>query len=538
MPLTIGGKRGNARALVHILLLAAAFIAWPTSGTRAQRPNKAEIADVVVSPASEGVPISRNIYGQFSEHLGHGVYGGLWVGPDSSIPNTRGFRNDVVSALRALEVPLLRWPGGCFADKYDWRDGIGPRKRRPNRVNTAWGDVPETNAVGTHEFMDLLDQLGGTSAYIAGNIGSLTPTDMARWMEYMTAVGGSTLAKERGKNGSRVPFRVAFFGVGNESWGCGGNMTAEKAAATTRRYAAFFATAPGTRTIRVAAGPNVDDYHFTEVMMRDAGARYFDALSLHHYTFAGTWERKGSAIGFSEAEWGSALRNARRMEELVTRHSAIMDRYDQEQRVMLAVDEWGSWLDTPPGKDPNLYSWQNTLRDALVAAITLNVFHRHSDRVRMATIAQMVNVDQAMIHTDGPRMFRTPTYWVFDLYKPFRGATPLASVTGGPRYRVGAITLPAVDASVARAEDGIIWISLVNLDPTRARNVRLTIPGMSSPCALVGHILTAEAMDQHNDFDEPDRLVPARFSATLTTGGIVSLPAKSIVVGRLSLSGS
>lgn len=478
---------------------------------------------VAVDTAKPGPKIERAVYGQFAEHLGRGIYEGVWVGPDSRIPNIDGYRTDVVEALRKIKVPMVRWPGGCFADDYDWRDGIGPRDKRPMRLNKFWGGVPEDNAFGTHEFMNFMELIGA-DAYVAANMGSGTPREMARWVEYMTADGASALAQERRANGRDKPWKVKYLGVGNESWGCGGEMRVEYAADLTRRFSSYARLhAPGT--VRVASGANADDYNWTDVLMQRAGTQV-EAISLHYYTIPKTWEKKGQATGFPEQEWASTLNSALKMDELVTRHSAIMDKYDPKKRVTLAVDEWGTWYDQEPGSTPGFLYQQNSLRDAQVAALTLNIFHRHSDRVRIANVAQMVNVLQAMILTDKDKMVLTPTYHLFDMYVPFQGATPYPATATGPKYVLGDISLPSVDVSAARGTDGKLWLSLVNLDPGKAARVTTNLPGKAK-----GRLLTGATIDAHNSFDKPAAVKPVAYSGRVEGGKLVfDLPAKAIAV--------
>lgn len=493
-------------------------------------PAGAQTVPVTVSidTSKPGPVIERDVYGQFAEHLGRGIYEGVWVGEDSAIPNINGYRRDVVEALRKIKVPSIRWPGGCFADEYDWRDGIGPRAQRPVRINTHWGQVTEDNAFGTHEFLNFVELIGA-EAYVAGNMGSMDPLAMGQWVEYMTSDSQSSLANERRKNGRDKPWRIKYFGVGNESWGCGGNMRPEYSADLHRRYQTFVKAPREMGMKKVATGANVDDYNFTEVLM-DRARRQMDAISLHHYTFTERWEVKGKAIGFAEPQWASVFRNALRMEELVTKHSAIMDKYDPEKRVGLYVDEWGTWYDQEVGSTPGFLYQQNSLRDAHVAALTLNIFHRHADRVKLAAIAQMVNVLQAMILTDKDRMVLTPTYHLFDMYVPFQGATPYPATVSNARYTSGGVDLPMVDVSAARATDGALWVSLTNLDPNRATRVTTNLSGSAN-----GRILTAQAMDAHNTFDRPETVKPAAYSAK-SVGGRLSfdLPAKSIVVVKIA----
>jgi alpha-N-arabinofuranosidase len=503
-------------------LAAALAFCLPAS---AQRPPAPVNVSVAIDTAHPGARIEPTIYGQFAEHLGRGIYEGVWVGENSPIPNTNGYRNDVLAALRRLHVPVIRWPGGCFADEYDWRDGIGPRDRRPARINRYWGGVIETNAFGTHEYLNFVELLGA-DAFVSGNMGSMTPRAMGQWFEYMTATTPTALVQERRRNGRDRPWRVRYFGFGNESWGCGGNMRPEYQADLHRRYQTFIANPPGVPpVVRVASGSHDSDYNFTEVMMREA-AQHMDAISLHYYTLPGTWEHKGPALGFSENEWATTLAHAVRIDDYITRHSAIMDRYDPQRRVALFVDEWGTWYDQEQGSTPGFLYQQNSLRDAVVAALTLDIFHRHTDRVKLAAIAQMVNVLQAMILTDGPRMLLTPTYHVFDMYQPFRGATPYPATVEGPRYRLDGNDLPMVDISAARGADGRLYLALVNLDPNRAAHVTTALTGRAG-----GQILTGPAMDTHNTFDAPNTLHPIPYSGS-NAGGRLSfeLPARSVAV--------
>jgi len=508
-------------ALAVILLFAAG------PDARAQAGSPVEVT-VTIRADQSGPKINRNIYGQFAEHLGHGIYGGIWVGEDSSIPNTRGYRNDVVEALKRLRVPLVRWPGGCFADEYHWRDGIGPRDERPVRVNTTWGGVEEPNDFGTHEFLDFAELIDA-DAYVAGNVGTGSPEEMAQWVEYVTSDTNSTLAEMRRENGREEPWRLPYFGVGNENWGCGGDMRPEYYTDLYRRFATFIDAPRDNRPVKIAGGANSDDYNWTEVMLSRA-ARHMDAYSIHYYTFPGRWEDKGPSTGFGEDQWAATLKNALRMDELVTKHSEIMDKYDPEKRIGLFVDEWGTWYDPAPGRNPGFLWQQNSLRDALVAALTLDVFHRHAGRVQMSAIAQMVNVLQAMILTDEERMILTPTYHVFEMYIPFQDATSLPAEIDAPEYRHREWVLPSVDVSAARGSDGRIHVAFVNLDPHRSATVSTAISGVRARGAS-GQLLTATEMDAHNTFDSPDAVKPEPFEARLARNAlVVEIPPKAVIV--------
>lgn len=509
----------GARALILCGALFAALAGAAVQGT----------ASLAVLANEPGAKIDRHIFGQFAEQLGHGIYGGIWVGPKSSIPNTDGYRNDVLAALKALHVPVIRWPGGCFADDYDWRDGIGPRARRPVRINTHWGDVMEPNTFGTSEFLDFAAMIGA-DAYLTGNVGSGTPRQMAAWVEYITSDSQSTLAQLRRANGRRRPWRLPFFGIGNEAWGCGGDMRPEYYADVFRRYATFVRDHAPKSIKLVASGPHDDDYHWTRVVMARAG-KQMDALSLHYYTIpTGNWKHKGAATGFDEAQWACTLQAAERIDRYITRDSAIMDRYDPSKRVALYVDEWGTWYDPEPGSNPGFLRQQNSLRDALVAALSLDIFERHADRVRMANIAQMVNVLQSMILTRKDRMVLTPTYYVYRMYVPFQGATFLPVRLAAPAYRYGAVTLPAVDATAARDAAGTIHLALVNVDPHRQARVSVRIEGGVAHSAT-GQVLTAPRMDAHNTFHDPRAIRPVAFAGASRGERLVfRLPPKSVAV--------
>ncbi|MBN1429881.1 MAG: alpha-N-arabinofuranosidase [Anaerolineae bacterium] len=473
--------------------------------------------------------ISKHIYGHFSEHLGRCIYDGFWVGKESPIPNTRGIRNDIVEALRNVNIPVLRWPGGCFADEYHWQDGIGPYEDRPCMINTHWGGVTENNHFGTHEFMDLCEQLG-CEPYICGNLGSGTIQEMQQWVEYLTFDGQSPVSDMRRANGRETPWPVRFWGVGNENWGCGGQMRPEYYADQYRRYATYCRNFGENRLYKIACGASDSNYNWTEVLMREAGS-FFDGLSLHYYTLPNTWEAKGSATQFDESEWFTTLKKALFMDELIAGHSNIMDRYDAERRVGLIVDEWGAWYDVEPGTNPGFLYQQNTLRDALLAGVTLNIFNNHCERVYMANIAQTINVLQAMVLTEGKQMLLTPTYHVFEMYKTHQGATRLPIELTGAPYTNGEETIPAINASASRDDEGKVCLSLCNLDPEQEMVVSCQLRGMN-PVRASGRVLTANAINAHNTFEKPETVKPAEFDEmTLSDDSLsVNLPAKSVVV--------
>jgi alpha-N-arabinofuranosidase len=509
----------------HVALLA--LVALSPAARAQQRPP--DTLALVVNADLGTVTISRHIYGQFAEHLGRGIYDGVWV--KSGAGEWRP-RDDVIEALRKIRVPNIRWPGGCFADYYHWRDGVGPREKRPTIVNTVWGGVTEDNSFGTHEFLELAARVGA-EPFIVGNVGSGTVREMADWWEYVNFPGTSPMADLRRGNGRDAPWGVSRWGVGNENWGCGGSMRPEHYADLYRRFQTFLRPMGGARPFRVATGPNAGDFQWTDVVMREAG-RLIDALDLHYYSLAGTWADKGSATEFDEARWFALMRNATRMKQFVEHHSAIMDHHDPQKRVALIVGEWGTWHDVEPGTNPGFLYQQNTLRDAVVAAYHLNLFNNRADRIRGANIAQMVNVLQAMILTRGDAMILTPTYHVFELFLPHHDATLLPIVLEEGTYTFGGDSIPAVSASASRDSAGVVHLTLANLDPGRGRTLAAGIRGRSVS-RVAGRILTAAAMNAHNTFDHPEAVRPAPFSGARVSGGmlVIELPAKSVVALEL-----
>ncbi|MCL2516101.1 MAG: alpha-N-arabinofuranosidase [Microbacteriaceae bacterium] len=484
---------------------------------------------VALSPSAP--VIDRRIYGQFAEHLGRGIYEGLWVGADSDIANKNGIRRDVIAALRDIKVPVVRWPGGCFADEYHWMKGIGAPDERQAMVNTHWGGVVEPNEFGTHEYFELLDQLDA-EAYICGNVGSGAVAEMADWVEYMTLDAGSPMAELRRRHGREQPWRVPFFGVGNENWGCGGNMLPLHYANLYRQFQTYVRNYGDNRITKVAGGANAGDYEWTEVLMARA-AGHMDGLSLHYYTLpTGDFGVKGAALGFGEAEWYATIDHARHMDTLLTRHGEVMDKHDPGRRVGLYVDEWGTWYDAAEGTNPGFLWQQNTMRDAMVAALHFHIFHKHAARVRMANIAQMVNVLQAMLLTDGPRMIKTPTYFAFQLYTDHHDAQLLELG--------GAEELPAhTDLTASRAGDGSddVTVSAVNYDLERTAVVEVTLPGRVRELVRAD-ILAADRFDAHNTFEAPDAVGISAFEGADVAGDrlTLTLPPHSIVTVRSRLA--
>jgi len=471
--------------------------------------------------------ISRNIYGHFAEHLGRCIYGGFWVGQDSPIPNTRGIRKDVVEALRAIQIPVLRWPGGCFADEYHWKDGIGPREKRPTMINTHWGGVTENNYFGTHEFLDLCEQLG-CEPYICGNVGSGTVKEMQDWIEYITFDGVSPMADLRRQNGRQEPWKLKYFGIGNENWGCGGNMRPEYYTDLYRRYQTYVRNFGGNRIFKIACGPSGANYNWTEVLMREA-ARQMAGLSPHYY--CGSGRKSRSATEFAEIDWFWQLKSALRIQEILVKHKEIMDKYDPQKRVAIIFDEWGAWHNVEPGTNPGFLYQQNSLRDAMVAGLTLNIFNNHCDRVKMANIAQTVNVLQAMILTQEEKMLLTPTYYVFWLYKVHHDATLLPTDLSAGNYEFEGDTLSSVNVSASKDKSGAIHVSLCNIHPTRAVEMEGLVQGAQAK-TISGSVLTAEKINSHNTFANPDVVMPDTFKDVRLTekGFVAKLPARSIVV--------
>lgn len=500
------------------------------------------MAKLIINEEKVQSHIEPEVYGHFSEHLGRCIYEGIFVGEDSEIPNENGMRKDVVEALKELKVPVLRWPGGCFADEYHWKDGIGPKESRKKMINTHWGGVVEDNSFGTHEFMELCRQIG-CKTYINGNLGSGTVQEMSEWVEYMTFNGVSPMADLRAKNGHKEPWRVDFFGVGNENWGCGGNMTPEHYANEYRRYQTYVRNYDDKKPIKkVCCGANVDDYHWTEGVMRtcydhtpEAFHGFMDFLSLHYYVHPEGWEIKGSATDFNEEGWYKTLNKALHMDELITRHSAIMDQYDPEKKVGLSVDEWGGWYTCEPGTNPGFLYQQNTVRDALIAGITLNIFNKHSDRVRMAALAQMVNVLQAVLLTEGAKMIKTPTYHVMHMYRHHQDADLLASeLTGVEEIGVEGWKVPAMTESVSRDADGVITITVNNLSMEESQELEVRLAGKGYQVQEAKIVTDGDARAK-NTFEEPETVCERDFADYKVTdeGLTLTLPKNSVVEIRV-----
>ncbi len=554
------------RATAIIALVASApALAQTASAPAPVAEVQAEPGPLTIEADKPGATINRDIFGQFAEHLGTGIYGGVWVGKDSKIPNVRGVRSDVVGALKAIKVPVVRWPGGCFADEYHWRDGIGPAAKRKTTVNAVWAGAVEPNTFGTHEFMDFAEQIG-SEAYVSINMGSGSVQEAAEWLEYMTAVPPASAAKERAANGRKAPYKVKYLGLGNEMWGCGGPNTADEYVTKMKGFAHFvhnynpdqaspkidysliakdlmsgkpmdsLPSGPNSMK-RIAAGPNSADPSYTEVIMKAWKTRspiYWDinGISLHQYTW-GSMPFNELETGFGEKDYATVLMQTTWMERSVKKHKEIMDKYDPKKHVALVVDEWGVWLKPKAGTEQMFLQQDQSLRDGMAAAMNINIFARHADRVRMTNIAQMVNVLQAMIVTEGPKMVLTPTYHVYKMYVPFQDATLLPISFNAGLYKFDKITLPKVDAVAAKGKDGKIWLALINLDPNNSTNVTANIPGITATSA-VGEVLTAASFNAINNFEAPNAVAPKPYNAKAENGSLVlSLAPHSVTVVEL-----
>ncbi|TRX37789.1 alpha-N-arabinofuranosidase [Flavobacterium restrictum] len=474
--------------------------------------------------------INKNIYGHFAEHLGRCIYGGFFVGDTSKIPNTAGVRNDIIDALKKLKIPNLRWPGGCFADTYHWKDGIGPKENRPTIVNQWWGGVTEDNSFGTHDFLNLCELLG-TEPYLAGNMGSGTVQELADWVQYVNFGGKSPMSDLRVKNGKKEPWKVKIWGVGNEAWGCGGNMTADYYAGEYRKYATFMSDWSNTGGLmRVASGANSTDYNWTETLMKNIPANMLGGVALHHYSVI-DWNKKGDAVDFTEEIYFKTMQQALKMEELVTKHSAIMDKYDPNKKIALVVDEWGGWYEVEKGSNPGFLYQQNTMRDAVLAGATLNIFNNHAERVRMANLAQCVNVLQAVILTDKAKMILTPTYYVMQLYSVHQDAQLLPITIKSPLYTYNGETLPAISASASKDKMGLVHISVVNVDSKKQNTLEIDLNELGIK-SISGQIIASSKLQDFNSFDNPTKIQPVAFKGFEIKKGklTVTVPPFSVLM--------
>lgn len=496
----------------------------------AQETNK-----LTVDAVNKEVTINKNIYGHFAEHLGRCIYDGIWVGPDSKIPNINGYRKDIVLALKEMQIPVLRWPGGCFADTYHWKDGIGPKENRAKMMNYHWGGVVEDNTFGTHEFLNLCEMLG-CEPYISANVGSGSVVEMTEWIEYMNSDKDVPMANLRRQNGREKPWNVKFLGVGNESWGCGGDMTPDYYVNLLRNYSEMAGIYGQWKLFQIGCGANSDDYNWTDVVMKQRPGG-MSGLSMHYYTIAGPgWGNKTAATGFDKKYYFSGLEKALKINELVEKHSQIMDKYDPQKRVGLMVDEWGIWTDVEPGTERGFLFQQNSMRDALIAALTLDVFNNHADRVRMANIAQTINVLQSVILTRGDQMVLTPTYYVFKMYKVHQDAKLLKSSLVCENYEMDGKSIPAISSSVSEDKNGLLHLTVSNLNPDKEITLAVELVGKSYGQVVSASVLTAPEYNSFNAFDKPETVVTKEFRNFRKTGNStlqINLPSKSVVVLEL-----
>ena len=528
-----------------LIILAITLSAFSQSST-----------SLLVDAGASKYTISRHIYGHFSEHLGRCIYDGYWVSESMQVPKQDRIRLDVVAALKKIKIPNLRWPGGCFADEYHWRDGIGPRDQRPTMINTNWGNVTEDNSFGTHEFLQLCNLLGAEPV-IVGNVGSGSVEEMSRWIEYLNYDGISPMTNMRKQNGREKPWGVSFWGIGNESWGCGGNMSPEYYVTQFKQYSTFAKNYPGTTLRKIASGANSTNYQWTEVLMQGLtggnGRSSMWGMDVHYYTRpprgpvrqgpsnataqgapaqpSAPVQSQGSATNFTEDTYFSTMQNALKMDEIIKAHDVIMTKYDSLKRVALVVGEWGIWTDPEPGTNPRFLYQQNSLRDALIAGSTLNIFNNHCDRVKMAQLAQTVNVLQAVILTEGVKMILTPTYHVFDMYKVHHDAMMLPVTFTSPDYVLGDRTLPALNVSASKDSTGVVHITLVNIDPNKNITLSTTLNQVKWT-TVTGEILTSAKLTDINTFDKPGTVKIAKFNGAKKQGDIlnIELPSKSIVL--------
>jgi alpha-L-arabinofuranosidase len=527
-----GGKQQFYRMRIPVFACWAFIALHPAAAQDLPKPDNNSIQ---IDLAGGQHTISRHIYGHFAEHLGRCIYGGFYVGEKSPIPNTAGVRKDVVEALKKLKIPNLRWPGGCFADTYHWQDGIGPKAKRPAMLNIWWGNTREDNSFGTHEFLNMCELLGA-EPYLSGNVGSGTSQELADWIKYTTHPNGSSpMTDLRFKNGRKTPWKVTYWGIGNEAWGCGGNMTAEYYANVYRQFATFMTNWNNSDGLyRIASGASDADYHWTEVLMKNIPKNMIDAVALHHYSVI-DWNKKGSATAFDEETYFKTMQKALLMDELIVKHTAIMDQHDPQNKVALVVDEWGGWYDVEPGTNGAFLYQQNTLRDAVLAGATLNIFNNHCKRVKMANLAQAINVLQAVILTDKEKMLLTPTYHVMEMYAVHHDAVLLPVQVKSADYAVGTEKLKAVWASASRDKAGRTHISLVNVDMRKPQTVQIEFKGAAAFKNVSGRILTSDKAQNHNTFDNPNSVVPVAFGGAQLAGETMTavLPPASVTVLEL-----
>jgi alpha-N-arabinofuranosidase len=505
----------------QISLLSAIGIFYIISITAQENNN------LVIKTTEGRDTINRNLYGQFAEHLGHCIYDGIWVGEKSAIPNVRGFRSDIIGALKAIEIPVIRWPGGCFADTYHWKDGIGPKETRPKMVNNTWGGVIEDNSFGTHEFLDFCNLIGA-EPYLAVNVGSGTVKEAMEWVEYITANDDSPMAQLRRKNGHSDPWKIKYWGIGNESWGCGGNMNPDFYTSLFKQYSTYCHV-----PYKIASGGLNFDMNWTETFMKNV-ANYpgiAQGYSFHYYSVCYDWPHKGSSTNFPANEWNLTMKSVYNMQTDLDKQIKVMDKYDSLNKIALVADEWGNWYDPEPGHNPAFLYQQNTLRDAVSAAFYLNMFNNHCHRVKMANIAQVVNVLQAMILTEGEKMVLTPTYYVFKMYKVHQDAVLLPFELKCADLLVGETKIPSVSVSASKDKMGVIHITFANIDQEKVQTIKCNLDGVQNAAKITGEIITGEKIDSYNDFGKPETINIKAFTGFKSVGKDLNivLPAKSVV---------
>ena len=524
-------KPNKMKKLIYLLFTVVFILTSCTQEDSSQKTVDKTTLTLHIDSAK--TTINPEIYGHFSEHLGTCIYGGIYVGKDSKIPNINGYRKDVVAAMKEMKIPVLRWPGGCFADTYHWKDGIGPKKDRPSIVNVHWGDVTEDNSFGTHEFLDFCELIG-TEPYLSINMGSGTVQEAAEWVEYCTSSNKSPMTDLRKKNGREKPWNVKYWGIGNETWGCGGDMTPEHYANLYRQYACFVR---GKDIQKIICGPSENDVNWTDKILAGMKGKMYlvQGMSMHYYTLpTGSWQgSKGSSIDFGEDMWFKTIYRTQRIDELINNHLDVMDKYDPEGKVKLVVDEWGTWYDKLEGTKDGFLQQQNTVRDAVVAGINLNIFNNHADRISMANLAQVVNVLQSVILTKDELMVKTPTYYIFKMYNVHQGATLIPTELTSVDYSFEGESVPAVTAS-ASIKDDLISVTLSNSNPNEAVSIDIDL-GKDELTVVSGKIVTGKEITDYNDFGQAEKVNIKDFSVEAPKDGKLSfeIPAHSVLLVQL-----
>ena len=523
-------------------------------------------ATVQIFVDDPGARIAPEIYGHFTEHIGGVIYDGVWVGEKSKIRNVGGIRTELVERMNRIKVPILRWPGGCFADSYDWKDGIGPQAQRPRRTNF-WEVDPEAerlhetgaqifepNSFGTDEFARFC-RLTNAQPYLAANLRSASALEFDHWVEYCNSPAGSTtLADMRKTNGSAAPYGVMYWGVGNESWGCGGSFAPEEYASEFRRYTNWIPKF-GVDLQLIGAGPNSNDrdwtHKFFEEVFTGAHAYHnpqFSGWSVHHYASNlsrgkitnNFHEAHGKALDFDATDWYELMRETARVEEIMQDQWAIMGQFDPRHHVKLVVDEYGPWYHQGSEVDPtHLFGQQITVRDALATAMSLDIFNRHADKVSVATCAQLVNNLNALFLCHGDKFLSTPNFYVFEMYAAHQGAQSLPVEFGAHSIHYDR---DGKDASFwglggsASLKGKTVTLTMVNPSVKAPRETQIALRGGTAASAT-GTVLASDDMHAHNTFDRPDT-VQSRPLTVTAAGEIlnVTLPAASVAKITVTLA--